>query len=180
MINSKNEQDPLSKYVRQETFDYYQAKEAFPYLMKLARHKSVLHTNYALDLMKKSSKLRAFVKECEKKEVVRFIFPMEMLGTAFFGIIQLFFPNCCQHKGCNNEPMKCECWDETSSTGYSYEYYCGFHASEYGYCPACGTFIAGIKDQATFCDNCHSELQQYDHDEFEESLDFGFFDGLEF
>jgi hypothetical protein len=73
----------------------------------------------------------------------------------------------CEHEGCTNEGMPCYLLDDPEDAP-SY-YFCGEHAFEEGFCPACGGFFAGIGDvdfeSVGLCEVCSGDLGEDDEDE---------------
>lgn len=84
----------------------------------------------------------------------------------------------CEHEGCTEEATV-DCFLLDNDGSGPDERLCWMHAREAGYCPGCGNFWAGAESfdfsPSGYCENCAAE---FDDDEYEEDLDFGFESGL--
>lgn len=89
----------------------------------------------------------------------------------------------CMQEGCTCLDVT-ECYLPESDFGKPDEFFCAAHARENGYCVSCGVFSAGIESfevsRTGLCEHCEDELRcelgEYDDDEYDDSMDFGWYD----
>lgn len=80
----------------------------------------------------------------------------------------------CEFEGCTNTETKhydYPTWDDEPAAG---QWLCWEHADKNGFCPACGSFVAGSDDEnyrgGSLCYECYQELA-YETGEYDDDYD---------